>query len=102
MAEKQTYDVHRAMHGDGKDYARGDTRQMTEVDAADLVARGALSLKGEPPVERQPGVVHTYGAEPSALNDDGFILAIGDGVVSLPREPSVAVNRTTRRPAKAV
>lgn len=80
MADKLTYTVHRAMHGDGKDYARGDTRELTEIDAAPLVATGALSLKGEDPVTREPAVRHTFGTEPSKVNDGGYTTATGEGI----------------------
>lgn len=46
MAEKKSYTVHRAMHGEGRDYARGDTRDLTPADAAPLLAIGALAEKG--------------------------------------------------------
>jgi hypothetical protein len=81
MAEKHTYTVNRAMHGDGKDYARGDTRELTEADAATLLATGALSPKGKPAAEREPGVRHTFGQEPSETNE-GYTTATGDGVVA--------------------
>jgi len=87
MAEKHTYTVNRAMHGDGRDYDRGDTRHLTEADAASLVATGALSLKGEAPVERAPAVRHTFGREPSRVNDGGYTTAAGDGIVA-PRTPT--------------
>ena len=79
MADKKTYTVHRAMHGDGKDYARGDTREMTEADAATLLASGALSEKGKDPAERVPAVRHTFGSERSAVNEGGYTDASGDG-----------------------
>jgi hypothetical protein len=60
MATK-TYAVHRSMHGDGRDYEPGDTRELEEVDAADLVASGALSLEGEEPIVPEPAVRHTFG-----------------------------------------
>ncbi|WP_347091676.1 hypothetical protein [Sphingomonas parapaucimobilis] len=91
MAEKKTYTVHRSMHGDGKDYARGDTREMTETDAAPLVALGSLSLEGDEPTDRPAAVKHTFGQEPSKVNDGGYTTATGDGVV-VPR---------TATPAKA-
>jgi hypothetical protein len=87
MADKHTYTVNRAMHGDGKDYVRGDTRELTETDAAALVATGALSLKGKEPVEREPAVRHTFGTEPSAVNEGGYTTAIGEGV-SVNRAPA--------------
>lgn len=66
MAEKNTYTVHRSMHGDGRDYERGDTRELTEAEAATLVATGALALEGEQPiVPPVSGVVHTFGTKPS-------------------------------------
>lgn len=80
MAKKLTYRVNRSMHGDGKDYARGDTRELTETDAAPLVATGALSLDGTNSVEREPAVKHTFGQEPSAVNEGGYTTATGKGV----------------------
>jgi hypothetical protein len=82
MADKHTYTVNRAMHGDGKDYARGDTRELSETDAAPLLATGALSLKGKDPVEREPAVRHTFGQEPSRVNAEGYTSASGDGVAA--------------------
>jgi hypothetical protein len=61
MTDK-TYDVHKSMHGDGRDYEPGDTRTLAEADAVELVELGALSLKGEPPKVREPAVRHTFGA----------------------------------------
>lgn len=63
MADMKTYTVHRAMHGDGRDYERGDTRDMTEIDAAALVESGALSLEGENPAVRTSSVRHTFGKD---------------------------------------
>lgn len=85
MADKKSYTVHRAMHGDGKDYVRGDTREMTEVEAAPLVKTGALALKGEAPAAREPGVRHTFGQAPSQVNEGGYTTATGEGVPSAPR-----------------
>jgi hypothetical protein len=96
MADKKTYTVHRAMHGDGKDYERGDTREMTEADAAPLVELGALSIKGSDPADRPAAVRHTFGQEPSAVNDGGYTVATGDGVVA----PRTATPATPRRPAR--
>jgi hypothetical protein len=65
MATK-TYTVHRSMHGDGRDYEPGDTRELDEIDAAALVESGALSLEGEDPRVREPAVRNTFGkAEPT-------------------------------------
>ncbi len=51
MANK-TYTVARAMTADGKDYARGDVRELTEGDAAHLLASGALTeAKSKPAAE---------------------------------------------------
>lgn len=88
MADKHTYTVNRAMHGDGKDYARGDTRELTETDAATLIATGALSLKGKVPVEREPAVRHTFGQEPSAVNEGGYTTATGEGISVTPAKPA--------------
>ncbi len=82
--EKKKFTVHRAMHGDGRDYARGDVREMTEADAATLVKSGALSPEGDDPLTREPGMRHTFGAEPSKVNEDGYTSATGEGI-SLPR-----------------
>lgn len=62
MANMKTYTVHRGMHGDGRDYVPGDTRELTEADAAVLVESGALSLEGEEPKVREPAVRNTFGA----------------------------------------
>lgn len=79
MADKKTYTVHRAMHGNGKDYARGDTRELTEADAAPLVASGALSEEGTDPLVREPGVRHAFGQNRSAVNDSGYTDASDNG-----------------------
>ncbi|NJR80448.1 hypothetical protein [Sphingomonas corticis] len=80
MAEKKTYVVYRAMHGEGRDYARGDEREMTEADAATLVKSGALALKGEVPMERAEPVRHTFGTAKTSQRD--FVPAITDADVS--------------------
>ena len=98
MADKHSYTVNRAMHGDGKDYARGDTRELTETDAAPLVTTGALSLKGKDPVEREPAVRHTFGQEPSAVNDAGYTTADGEGVTA--RRTAPAAKSAAAKPAK--
>jgi hypothetical protein len=88
MTEKKTYTVHRAMHGGGKDYERGDTREMTELDAAAMVKAGALSLEGEEPVKRPvPAVEHTFGTRPSELNERGYTAATGEGILP-PKAPA--------------
>lgn len=89
MSTKQTYVVNRAMHGDGRDYARGDTRQLSDTDAAPLVATGALLLKGEDAVVREPAVRHTFGTEPSAVNAGGYTSAVGDGILARSSDKSV-------------
>jgi hypothetical protein len=82
MADKMlTYVVHRAMHADGVDYARGDEREMRAVDAAPLVAAGALALKGEVPVVRDEPVRHTFGQAP-AEHGAGLALSAGSPDVS--------------------
>ena len=81
MADKITYTVNRAMHGDGRDYERGDTRQMTAADAAELVALGALSKQGDEPAVRAPAVRHTFGTEPSRIAERGYTTPTGDGVI---------------------
>lgn len=65
MADKQKYTVNRSMQDGPTSYERGDTREMTAVDAAPLLATGALSRHGEKPAERQPAVQHTFGAASS-------------------------------------
>ena len=96
MSEKKKYTVHRAMHGDGKDYARGDIREMTPIDAADLLATGALSEEGKDPAERDPAVRHTFGQEPSNLNERGYTSASGDGI----QLPKPAPTKPARAAAK--
>jgi len=72
MADKKKFTVNRSMQDGATSYDRGDTREMTEVDAAPLLASGALSLPGEEPAVREPAVRHTFGAlegaEPVALD----------------------------------
>lgn len=97
MAEKKTYTVHRAMHGDGKDYARGDTREMTEAEAAPLVASGALALEGDDAAVREPGVQHTFGRAPSKVNDGGYVAATGEGI--LPPRATPAAKPAVKKPA---
>lgn len=76
----KTYDVYRSMTGD-KDYVRGDTREMDELDAAELIRSGALALPGEKPAVREPAVVHAFGSAPSPNAE----------IVLPPREQSVKV-----------
>lgn len=97
MATKNTYIVNRAMHGDGKDYARGDTRELSETDAAPLVATGALTKKGDKTAEREPAVRHAFGTQPSKINDEGYTSALGD-VVETPTA-SVRVKPETKNKA---
>jgi hypothetical protein len=91
---KKSYTVHRAMHCDGKDYARGDVREMSETDAAALVGLGALSEVGTHPVTRDPAVLHTFGTQPSEVTERGYTTATGKGVVmgvsaaEQPRKPT--------------
>jgi len=97
MADKHTYTVNRAMHGDGRDYDRGDTRQLSEADAAPLIATGALSLKGEGPIEREPAVRHTFGTDAGAAPDH-YTTATVEGVVQ--GQPAVLTGGA-RKAAKA-
>jgi len=92
----KTYTVHRAMHGNGRDYERGDTREMTEADAAEMVATGALSLEGEEPIGREPGIVHTYG-EPHSTAPTYVSAVTGEvvPVVADPAEPDTRVEGRT-------
>lgn len=82
MTAKKSYTVHRSMHGEGRDYERGDTRKLTEADAAPLVATGALSPDGEEPIVREPGVQHLFGTGESDTANGGYTTATGDGVVA--------------------
>ncbi len=85
----KTYTVHRSMVGtDGREYGRGDEREMTDVEAAELLANGAIAVKGEAPVSRKTSAVeHTFGkASAEKL-----------AVVATPREPSIKVD--DKRPA---
>ncbi len=88
MADKKTYTVHRSMHGEGRDYERGDTRELTEADAAVLVASGALSPKGEDPIVPEHGIEHTFGAKPSAVNDGGYTSPGGEPIKTPTRKPA--------------
>ncbi len=66
MANK-TYTVARAMTADGKDYARGDTRELSEGDAAHLLASGALTEgKAKPATEAKSAAAPTQSATVSA------------------------------------
>jgi hypothetical protein len=96
MTETKTFIVKRAMHGDGKDYARDDTREMTEIDAAPLLRSGALARPGEEPATRKPAVQHTFGTRPSVVNDGGYTTAIGDGIIT-PDAPAPAAPAASRR-----
>lgn len=69
MAEKHEYTVHRSMQSGAESFARGDTRQLTEAEAAPLVETGALSRKGQKPVERTSGVQHTFGTAKSSEDE---------------------------------
>ena len=82
MADTKTYIVNRSMHGEGRYYARGDTRKLTEADAASLLASGALSEQGKEPVTREPAVRHTFGTEPSRVTERGYTTPTGDGVIA--------------------
>jgi hypothetical protein len=77
MADKKTYTVNRAMLGD-KDYARGDTRELTAAEAAPLLETGAISEKGKEPEEREPAVRHTFGTLKN--EDEGYVPATTDSV----------------------
>ena len=81
MAEKQTYTVHRSMIGDGREYTRGDTREMAPADAAEMIASGALSEEGKEPLVREAGVRHTFGSEVSAVSEAGYTTPTGEGVI---------------------
>lgn len=98
MAEKHEYTVNRAMQDGATTYERGDTRKMTEIDAAPLLASGALSKVGEDAAEREPAVRHTFGTEPSEHNDRGYTDA-GAASVRLRRAgqqtPKAAANATS-------
>lgn len=94
MATK-TYTVHRSMHGDGRDYEPGDTRELTEADAASLVEMGALALEGEEPLTREPAVRHTFGTDPGTAPAD-YTTATGEGVIV--GQP--AATQTDAAPAK--
>lgn len=67
MAETKEYTVNRAMQSGSESFERGDTRKLTEADAAGLVESGALTLKGSKTAEREPAVVHTFGTVPSEV-----------------------------------
>lgn len=50
----QTYTVVKAQTDGAKDYARGDSRAMSETDAKPLVDMGALKAKAERKPEPKP------------------------------------------------
>jgi len=78
MADKIKYTVNRSMQDGAQSYERGDTREMTEVDAAPLLATGALSKPGAKDTEREPPVRHTFGTAPT--EDAGYTSATGETV----------------------
>ncbi len=88
MADKHKYTVNRAMQDGAKSYERGDTREMTEIDAQPLLDSGALSLPGKEPVVRESGVKHTFGAEPSSV--DGYTVAHPDKAITIPTKAAPA------------
>lgn len=92
MAEKQKYTVNRTMQDGPHEYCRGDTRALTEIDAAPLLASGAISKPGEEPATREPAVTHTFGSAPT--ENAGYTDA-GDGSISMER------TETRGRKAKA-
>jgi hypothetical protein len=100
MTTTRTYTVHRTMQDGSTEYLPGSTREMTPADAAELVDIGALSVKGEKPTEREPAVRHTFGSEPSAVNDGGYTIADeGRAITSDKAQPAAA--KTTAPKAKA-
>lgn len=62
MSDKIKYLVHRSMQSGSESFERGDTRELTEIEAAPLLESGAISLPGEKPATRTAGVQHTFGA----------------------------------------
>lgn len=97
MADKK-FTVHRSMHGDGRDYERGDTRVMSEADAAPLVATGALAPEGEDPLVPAAAVEHTFGQRASEVNERGYTSPSGEGV-AVPRSPVTARGKAKPAPA---
>ncbi len=88
--QTKTYTVHRTMQDGATEYLPGSTREMAPADAAELVSLGALSLKGEDPADRTPSVRHTFGEEPSAVNDGGYTVAGEAGAITAPTAPATA------------
>lgn len=54
MAVKKEYVCARAMTDNGRDYERGDTIEMAEAEAAQLVGMGALKEKVDPTPKPEP------------------------------------------------
>ena len=86
MADKIKYNVNRSMQDGATSYNRGDTRELTAHDAAPLVASGALSLPGDTPKVREPGVQHTFGSRPSSV--EGYTSASPETAIEIPTKPS--------------
>lgn len=86
MAEKIKYTVNRSMQDGATSYNRGDTRELTAHDAAFLLASGALSLPGEEPAVREPGVQHTFGSRPSSVN--GYTSPSPETAIEVPTKAS--------------
>lgn len=99
MADKIKYTVNRSMQDGSNTYERGDTRELTEIDAATLLASGALSLPGKPAADRDPAVVHTFGTSP-AEDAVRYTTPTGDGVVA--GVPAIEQARTTIAPSVKV
>ena len=82
--QTKTYTVHRTMQDGAIEYLPGSTREMAPADAAELVSLGALSIKGEEPIEREPSVRHTFGGQESAVNEGGYTVAGEAGAITAP------------------
>jgi hypothetical protein len=85
MSDKKIkYEVRRSMQNGAESFERGDTREMTEAEAAPLLRSGALCMPGEDPAEREPAVQHTFGTAPQESPKD-FTVAHPD---SSPKPPA--------------
>ncbi len=85
MSDKKiTYEVRRSMQCGAESFERGDTRELTEAEAAPLLQTGALCLPGEEPAERKPAVEHAFGDAPQQSPAD-YTIADPNNAVQLPK-----------------
>jgi hypothetical protein len=96
--KKFEFTVMREMHGD-REYAAGDTREMTAADAVGLVRAGALEPKGKEAkaaMEEIAGDAETWGVRPVRSSS----AAAGDQLLN-PDDPNAIVEPVTGKDAGA-